>query len=98
MSSDRELLTRVRTQLMLEPNLTIDRLQIHVQLGMVTLMGCADSHEAARRAVRAVARIRGARAVINQLTLRAHSADDAVAAVPAAQPPYPTAAASGLPW
>jgi osmotically-inducible protein OsmY len=70
MMIDSELAARIRAELALEPGISIDEVRIEVEDGIVTLQGQVADRAALHFAESCVMRVEGARAVINELSIR----------------------------
>jgi osmotically-inducible protein OsmY len=68
--SDNEILKDVIAELQFEPGLRNDDIAVSVREGVVTLAGFVDSHAEKWKAERAAARVKGVRAVANDLEVK----------------------------
>lgn len=72
MNTDRELRHRVQIELAQHPSIDIKCVQVEVHDGVVSLTGTVDSLGTASLASRAVMRVDGAHAVVNELSVGSH--------------------------
>jgi osmotically-inducible protein OsmY len=71
MDSDRRLTKRITEELAQQPGVEMARVVVEVHHGVVTLRGEVSSSAAACLAGRSAMRVRGANALINELSVRA---------------------------